>query len=135
MLTKVEMKIIPEKVRIDKWMWAVRIFKTRTLAADACEKGKISVGEQTVKASRNIKPGEVISVRKGAFTMQFKVLQLTENRMTASLVPPFCEDITSLDEVEKIKMHALALRAYRMHSEGRPTKKERRALDDFLEWD
>jgi ribosome-associated heat shock protein Hsp15 len=134
-LTKVEMKIIPEKVRIDKWMWAVRIFKTRTLAADACEKGKISVGEQTVKASRNIKPGEVISVRKGAFTMQFKVLQLTENRMAASLVPPFCEDITSLDEVEKIKMHALALRAYRMHSEGRPTKKERRALDDFLEWD
>ena len=135
MLTKVEMKIIPDKVRVDKWLWAVRIFKTRTLAADACEKGKISIGDQTIKASRNIKPGEIISVRKGAFTMTFKVLQLTENRMSASLVPPFCEDITPAEEVEKIKMHSLAIRAYRMNSEGRPTKKERRALDDFLDWD
>lgn len=129
------MKIIPEKVRIDKWLWAVRIFKTRTLAADACEKGKISIGDQSIKASRNIKPGEIISVRKGAFTMAFKVLQLTENRMAASLVAPFCENITPAEETEKIKLHSLALRAYRMNSEGRPTKKERRALDDFLEWD
>ncbi len=129
------MKVVPEKVRIDKWLWAVRIFKTRSLAADACEKGKVSIGDVSVKASRNVKVGETVSVRKGAFTMLFKVLQLAENRMAATLAVSFCEDITPAEELEKIKMHALALRTFRMNSEGRPTKKERRALDDFLDWE
>ncbi len=128
------MNKIPEKVRIDKWLWAVRIFKTRSLAADACEKGKISIGELQVKASRIIKVGEIVSVRKGAFTMQFKILQLAQNRMSAKLVEDFYKDITPEEELEKIKTHALAVRTYRNHAEGRPTKKERRALDDFLEF-
>ncbi len=128
------MKVAIDKVRIDKWLWAVRIFKTRSLAADACEKGKIFVNDQQVKASRNVKTGETVAVRKGAFTMQFKILQLAENRMAAKLVVDFCKDVTPADEIEKIKMHALAVNAYRKHSEGRPTKKERRALDDFLEF-
>ncbi|KXK46546.1 MAG: Heat shock protein 15 [Bacteroidia bacterium] len=128
------MKAAPEKMRIDKWLWAVRIFKTRSLAADACEKGKILMDDVPVKASRMIKGGETIEVRKGAFRLNFKILQLSENRMTAKLVPEFCSDCTPAEELEKIKLHALAVRTYRSHGEGRPTKKERRALDDFLDW-
>ena len=123
-----------DKIRIDKWLWAVRIFKTRSLAADACEKGKIFVNEQQVKASRNIKPHEIVSVRKGAFMMQFEILQLAENRMSAKLAIDFCKDITPAEEIEKIKTHAIATNLYRNRGEGRPTKKERRAMDDFLEF-
>jgi len=128
------MKAAPEKMRIDKWLWAVRIFKTRSLAADACEKGKILMDDVPVKASRMIKGGETIEVRKGAFRLNFKILQLSENRMAAKQVPEFCSDCTPAEELEKIKLHALAVRTYRSHGEGRPTKKERRALDDFLDW-
>lgn len=128
------MKQAPEKVRIDKWLWAVRIFKTRSLAADACEKGKISIGDQKIKASRIINVGQTVMVRKGAFTMQFMVLQLIENRVSAKLAANFCKDVTPEIELEKIKTHTLAVHTYRNHAEGRPTKKERRALDDFLEF-
>lgn len=128
------MKAAPEKMRIDKWMWAVRIFKTRSLAADACEKGKILMDDAPVKASRMIKGGETIEVRKGAFRLSFKILQLSENRMAAKQVPEFCSNCTPAEELEKMKLHALAVRTYRSHGEGRPTKKERRALDDFLDW-
>lgn len=123
-----------EKVRIDKWLWAVRIFKTRSLAAEACTKGKVFIDDTAVKASRIIKPDEKIAVRKGPFTAQFKVLQLSEKRMSAALAVDFCKDITPEEEIERMKLHALAFRASRNHGEGRPTKRERRALDDFLEW-
>lgn len=123
-----------EKVRIDKWLWAVRIFKTRSLAAEACTKGKIFIDAAAVKASRNIKPGEIIFVRKGPFTTQYEVLKLSEKRMPAALAIDYCKDITPDEEIERMKLHALALRASRNYGEGRPTKKERRALDDFLDW-
>ncbi|MBS1763392.1 MAG: RNA-binding S4 domain-containing protein [Bacteroidetes bacterium] len=128
------MKTAPEKLRIDKWLWAVRIFKTRSMAADACEKGKILIDDAPVKASRMIKGGEIIHVRKGAFRLCYQVLQLTENRLAAKSVAEFCSDCTPAEELERMKLHAMAVRAYRNNSEGRPTKKERRALDDFLDW-
>ena len=129
------MKAVAEKVRIDKWLWAVRLFKSRALASEACEKGKIRIGDQVVKASRNIKPGDIISIRKGAFTMQFEVLQLSENRMPAKAVSEFCKDITPYEEREKMKLHAIEVSLYRNRGEGRPTKKDRRDLDSFIDFD
>lgn len=126
---------VDEKVRIDKWLWAVRIFKTRSQAADACEKGKIKIAGVNVKASRLVKTNEVIEVKRGAFVSTYKVLQLTDKRMAGKLAPQFCQDMTPTEEIEKIKLHALALRMSRQPGTGRPTKDERRALDDFLSWD
>ena len=120
-----------EKIRIDKWLWAVRLFKTRSLAAAACEKGKISISDQYVKASRVVKPGDKISIRSGAFTMQFEVLQLTSNRLPAKLVADFCKDITPAEELERIKIHSMEIHAHGNRGEGRPTKKDRRELDEF----
>ncbi|HNR20398.1 MAG TPA: RNA-binding S4 domain-containing protein [Bacteroidia bacterium] len=124
-----------DKIRIDKWLWAVRIFKTRSLAADACEKKKILINGVGAKASRIIKLNDVVSVKNGAFTLTFKVLQLTEKRMAGKNAHEHCEDLTPAEEVEKMKMHALALRMSRNPGTGRPTKNERRALDEFLDWD
>jgi ribosome-associated heat shock protein Hsp15 len=127
--------MITEKVRVDKWLWAVRIFKTRSLASNFCEQGKVSIKEQPVKASRILKKGEIIFIRKGAFSLQFQVVELTDKRMSAKLVPDFCKDVTPADEIERMKTFAIAKRSYRLPGEGRPTKKERRALDYFLEWE
>jgi ribosome-associated heat shock protein Hsp15 len=124
-----------EKLRIDKWLWAVRIFKTRSMAADYCEKGKVFINDQAVKASRLIKKDETISIRKGAFMLQFRVLELSDKRMAAKLAADFCKDVTPPEEIERMKTFAIAARSYRFPGEGRPTKKERRALDDFLEWE
>ncbi len=126
------MKIALEKTRIDKWLWAVRIFKSRSIAAENCEKGKIKIADQAVKASRNIKAGDVITIRNGAFTLQYQVLQLTENRLPAKLVAEYCMNQTPIDELEKIKIHSIETHAYRNRGEGRPTKKDRRELDEFL---
>jgi len=126
------MKVSPEKTRIDKWLWCVRLFKSRSVAAEACDKGKIKIGDQPVKASRNIKMGDIITIRKGAFTMQFEVLRLTESRLPAKLVADFCKDITPEEEIEKIKLHSIETRAYRKRGEGRPTKRDRRELDEFI---
>lgn len=124
-----------DKIRIDKWLWAVRIFKTRSMAADYCEKGKVFINSQAVKASRLLKKGETISIRKGAFTLQFLVIDLSDKRMSAKLVPGFCKEVTLPEEIERMKTFAIAARAYRYPGEGRPTKRDRRALDDFLDWD
>ena len=90
------------EVRIDKWMWATRIFKTRTIAADACKKGRVMVGGVTVKPSRTIKVGEVIQVRKPPITFSFKVLALAQNRMGAKLVPEYMENVTTPDQPVRI---------------------------------
>ena len=96
------MKTSPEKVRIDKWLWAMRFYKSRALASEACEKGRISIGGQQVKPSRSIRVGDVISIRKGPFALQAEVLQLTEQRQAAKTVAEFCKDVTSPEEKEKI---------------------------------
>ncbi len=101
------MEIFPGKVRIDKWLWAVRLFKSRSIASEACDKGKVKIGDQPVKPSRNIRVGEVITIRRRAFTMQFKILQLTENRQPVKSVSDFCKDITPEEDVEKMKIHSI----------------------------
>jgi ribosome-associated heat shock protein Hsp15 len=121
------------EVRIDKWLWAVRLFKTRTLAADACKKGKVIIQNVQVKPSRNVKVGDVISIRRNPVLFSFKVLALSENRMNAKLVPDFMLNVTTPDQLELIELAKLAGRTGRDQGTGRPTKKERRELDDFIE--
>ena len=121
------------EVRIDKWMWATRIFKTRTIAAEACKKGRVMVGGVTVKPSRTIKVGEVIQVRKPPITFSFKVLALAQNRMGAKLVPEYMENVTTPDQYEILEMNRISGFVNRAKGLGRPTKTERRELEQFTE--
>lgn len=120
------------EVRIDKWIWAMRLFKTRTIAADACKKGRIMVGNRPVKASYCIKVGDVVQVRKSPVTYSFQVLQLTENRLGAKLVPGYMANVTPADQYELLEMSRMSGFKDRDKGTGRPTKKERRSLDDFM---
>ena len=119
------------EVRIDKWMWATRIFKTRSVATEACKKNRISMGGIPVKPSRMIKAGDEISVRKPPVTFSFRVLDVTQNRMGAKLVPQYYENITPAEEYEILEMSKISGFVDRAKGMGRPTKKERRDLDDF----
>lgn len=119
------------EVRIDKWMWATRIFKTRTIAVEACKKGRIMINNVTVKPSRMIKIGDVIQVRKPPVTYSFRVLALTESRMGAKLVPGFLENITPPEEYEILELNKISGFVNRARGTGRPTKKDRRELDEF----
>ena len=123
------------EVRIDKWLWAVRLFKTRTLAADACKKGKVIIQNVQVKPSRNVKVGDVVSIKRNPFLFSFKVLALSENRMNAKLVADFMLNVTTKDQLELIELAKLAGNTGRDRGTGRPTKKERRDLVDFIEPD
>lgn len=121
------------EVRIDKWLWAVRLFKTRTLAAEACKKGKVIIQNVQVKPSRNVKVGDVVCIKRNPVLFSFKVLALSENRMNAKLVPGFMENVTTPDQLELIELAKLVGQTGRDRGTGRPTKKERRELDDFIE--
>jgi Ribosome-associated heat shock protein implicated in the recycling of the 50S subunit (S4 paralog) len=121
------------EVRIDKWLWAVRLFKTRTLAAEACKKGKVVIQNIQVKPSRNVKVGEVVCIKRNPVLFSFKVLALSENRMNSKLVPGFMENVTTPDQLELIELARLVGQTGRDRGTGRPTKKERRELDDFIE--
>lgn len=123
-----------EGVRIDKWLWAVRIFKTRSQATEACKKGHVTIGDSVIKASREVHVGEVIKVRKAPITKSFKVLALSGKRMGAKLVTDFAEDVTPLEETELLEMQKNMRWSVREKGTGRPTKKDRRDLDDFFEW-
>lgn len=118
-------------VRIDKWMWATRIFKTRTVASEACKKGRVMIGQSTVKSSRTIKVGDIILVRKPPITYSFKVLQLIEKRMGAKLVPDFMQNVTTPDQYALLEANKLSGFIDRAKGTGRPTKKDRRVLEDF----
>lgn len=120
-----------EEARIDKWLWAARIFKTRTIAADACKKGRISIGGASVKPARTIKPGDIIEVKKPPITYSFKVLKAIENRVGAKLVPEILENVTPPAQYELLEMSRISGFVDRARGTGRPTKKERRSLDDF----
>lgn len=120
------------EVRIDKWLWAVRLFKTRSLAAEACKKGKVLVKGAPAKPSRDIKVGDVIQIKKAPVTYSFEVLALSENRMNAKLVPEFMKNVTTPDQLELIELGKLAGNTGRAKGTGRPTKKERRDLDNFI---
>ncbi len=121
------------EVRIDKWLWSVRLFKTRTIAAEACKKGKVFIQNVAVKPSRNVKVGDVVCIKQNQVLFSFKVLALTENRMNAKTVPEFMENITTSDQLELLEMGKLAGKLNRARGTGRPTKKDRRELDDFTD--
>ena len=115
--------------RIDKWLWAVRIFKTREMATKACAGGKIKIDGTAVKASRNIQQNDVIQVRKDVVKYLYKVRTIAEKRMGAKLVPDYLEDITPKEELVKLKSSQKQLIQTRGKGQGRPTKKERRLID------
>ena len=121
---------MPE-ARIDKWMWAARIFKTRTIAAEACKKGRISINGSQVKPARMVKPGDVVQVRKPPVTYSFKVLQAIEKRVGAKLVPDVLENVTPPEQYEILEMSKISGFVDRARGTGRPTKKDRRSLEEF----
>lgn len=122
-----------EEVRIDKWMWATRIFKTRTIAVEACKKNRVMINGVNVKPSRMIKLGDIIQVRKPPVTFSFKVLGLTERRMGAKLVPEYLENVTPPEEYEILEMNKISGFVNRAKGLGRPTKKDRRELEEFTD--
>lgn len=121
-----------EQARIDKWLWAARIFKTRSLAADACKNGRVSINNVNVKPSHMVKVGETVSVRKPPITYSFKILQTIEQRVGAKLIPGIYENVTTPDQYELLEMNRISGFVDRARGTGRPTKKERRALDAFI---
>jgi len=121
-------------VRIDKWLCAVRIYKTRTIATEECRKGRISIAGVTVKPSRDVRVGDILELKKAPITYKFKVLQLAEKRMGAKLVPEFVEDLTPKEQFEMLEMQKLMQLNGRDKGAGRPTKKDRRDIDDFMDW-
>lgn len=136
------MKEEKNEVRIDKWLWAVRLFKTRSIAIEACKKGRISIQGTNIKPSRMVKIGDIIQIRKSPVTYSFEVLGLSEKRMGAKLVPEFMKDVTSPSELAILEMSKASGFIDRGRGMGRPTKKERRDLDGFIddssffeEWD
>jgi len=125
------------EVRIDKWLWAVRIFKTRTVATEACKKGRVTVGDVAVKPSRPLKVGETVSVRKPPVTYSFRVLALTQNRLGAKLVPDYMENVTPESELHLLDVVKVSGFINRRKGLGRPTKREGRQLQQFTAdiWD
>ena len=121
------------EARLDKWLWAARIFKTRSIAADACKNGRISIGGVKQKASKMVKEGDVIEVRKPPITYSFKVLQAIQNRVGAKLVPEVLENVTTKEQLELLEMNRISGFVGRARGTGRPTKKERRELDGFIQ--
>ncbi|MFA5327216.1 MAG: S4 domain-containing protein [Prolixibacteraceae bacterium] len=121
-----------EGVRIDKWLFAVRLFKTRSQASEECRKGKVTIGGMNVKPSRELKIGEIIQLRRPPITRSYKVLALTENRMAAKMVPEFMLETTPASELEILEVQKNMSFYNRERGTGRPTKKDRRDLDDFF---
>ena len=121
------------EARLDKWLWAARIFKTRTIAADACKNGRVMIDGVKMKPSRIIKEGDVLQVRKPPVTYSFKVLKAIQNRVGAKLVPEVLENVTTPDQYELLEMNRISGFVGRARGTGRPTKKERRDLDDFVQ--
>ena len=124
-----------EVARIDKWLWAARIFKTRSIAADACKNGRVTIEGVNVKPSRVVKTGEVVAVRKPPITYSFRILKTIEQRVGAKLLPEIYENVTTPDQYELLEMNRISGFVDRARGTGRPTKKDRRAMDEFLNMD
>ena len=110
------------EVRIDKWLWAVRLYKTRSLATEACKKGKVLIQNVAVKPSRTVKVGDIIQIKQNPVVYSFKVIALAQNRMNAKLVPGFMENVTTPDQLELIELAKIAAQSGRARGTGRPTK-------------
>ena len=118
-----------DEVRIDKWLWAVRIYKTRSLATEACKSGRVKIGGQVVKASREVRINDEIDIHVGVYHKTVKALALLHNRVSAALVPNFLEDLTPESEYDKLKIQQEMKPEFRPRGLGRPTKKHRRLID------
>lgn len=126
--------------RVDKWLWNVRIFKTRSLAIEACKKGRVKVNGIDVKPAKELKAGDSILVRKPPVNFSYKVIAFPKNRVGAKLLPDYVENTTPEDELRKLETGFFAFQGFRDQGTGRPTKKERRTLDEikelaFDDWD
>lgn len=119
--------------RVDKWLWAMRVFKTRTIATDAVKKGRVSIGGAAVKPSRNVKPGDVIEVKKPPITFTFRVKALSQGRLGARLVPEYLENLTPQSQYDLLEMTRISGFVDRRKGLGRPTKREGRELSRFRE--
>ena len=122
-----------DSVRIDKYLWAIRVFKTRSDATDACKGNKVRMGGAPAKPSKEVKPGDVIDIQKGTVRYSFRVLRLLENRVGAQLVPDFAENLTPQAELDKLHAPVETFFIRRDRGAGRPTKKDRRAMEHL--WD
>ena len=120
-----------EPVRIDKFLWAVRIYKTRSLATDACSGGKVKIDGKSVKPSRQIKPSEVFTVTQRYLTRTYRITALIEKRVSAKMLQEFIEDLTPQEELDKLKTERFTSYVQRYKGAGRPTKKERRLIDKY----
>ena len=120
-----------QEARIDKWLWAARIYKTRTLAADACKNGRITINGAQTKPSRTVKAGDQVGVKKPPITYTFLVKQPIEKRVGAKLLPDILENVTTPEQYELLEMSRISGFVDRARGTGRPTKKDRRAIDDF----
>ena len=121
-----------EVARIDKWLWAARIFKTRTIAVDACKNGRVTINGVNVKPSHMVKVGETVAVRKPPVTYSFKILKTIEQRVGAKLLPEIYENVTTPDQYELLEMNRISGFVDRARGTGRPTKKDRRDMDAFF---
>lgn len=121
------------EARLDKWLWAARIYKTRSLAADACKNGRITINGAQAKPARTVKAGDKVGVKKSPITYTFRVKQAIEKRVGAKLLPDVLENITSPEQYELLEMSRISGFVGRARGTGRPTKKDRRALDEFTE--
>lgn len=126
-----------KKVRIDKWLWSVRIFKSRTMATDACKSRKVKIGEANVKPSYMVERGEIVQVQKNGFNLTYKVVDLIQKRVGAPLAVKCYEDLTPADELNKYQNWFIGKGApeRREKGAGRPTKRERREIDKFKDYE
>lgn len=120
------------EVRVDKYLFAMRIYKTRSIATEECKKGRITMNGQEIKPSRTFQVGDKFSVRKGPITYSYEILQLSENRLGAKLVPEYLRDITSPEQLEMLELAKIAGHSGRDRGTGRPTKKDRREIEQFI---
>ena len=121
------------EVRIDKYLWAIRVFKTRTEATEACNGGKVKVGGVNAKPSKNVQPGDIITIRKGAVSFEYQVIQTLGKRVGAKLVPDYALNLTPQEELDKLKAPVETFFVTRDRGAGRPTKKDRREIEQL--WD
>jgi ribosome-associated heat shock protein Hsp15 len=126
---------VENSLRIDKWLWAVRLYKTRSLAAEECRSGKIKINELAVKPSREIKSGDILQMKQGPITKTVRVVSFPPNRVSAKLVINFMEDLTSPEEYQKLQLMKDGGFVKRERGAGRPTKRDRRDIEEFFpEW-
>ncbi|WP_417430563.1 RNA-binding S4 domain-containing protein [Halpernia sp.] len=122
-------------MRIDKFLWSVRFYKTRNLASEEIKKNRVSIGDQKVKTSKEVKIGDEITIRKNQIDYKIKVLEVPKSRMGAKLVPLHIKDITTKDQLDLLQLRQESQNYYRNKGEGRPTKKDRREMEDYLDND